>query len=115
MAMQKKLVFTVIMALLIVSVACHRAGSPSTSQANSASPTAQQVALIDDLRKLAASQCGMREQAIDVNSPLEKQGCDDLDIVELVMTIEEKYNVPIPDADTDGATINSLARIVNKR
>lgn len=111
MTMQKKLVFTVIISLVIVSLACHRPSSP----ANSSSPSAQQVALIDDLRKLAATQCGIREQAVDVNSPLQKQGCDDLDLVELVMTIEEKYNVTIPDADTDGATVNSLARIVNKR
>ena len=115
MAMQKKPFFTVIMALVVVSIGCHRGSSPSNSPANSPSPTAQQAALIDDLRKLAATQCGIREQAVDVNSPLQKQGCDDLDLVELVMTIEEKYNVPIPDADTDGATINSLARIVNKR
>ena len=111
MTMQKKLVFTVIISLVIVSLACHRPSSP----ANSSSPSAQQVALIDDLRKLAATQCGIREQAVDVNSPLQKQGCDDLDLVELVMTIEEKYNVTIPDSDTDGATVNSLARIVNKR
>ena len=105
----------VIIVLVIVSVACHRDRSSATSPANSPSPTAQQAAVINDLRKLAATQCGISEHAIDVNSPIQKQGCDDLDLVELVLTIEDKYNVTIPDSDADGATINSLARIINRR
>ncbi len=113
--MRKKLVFTPIVALVIISVACHRPSSRSTSPSNSASPTAKQLAQIDDLRKLAETQCGTQAGKIDVNASLLTVGCDDLDVVELIMTIEQKYNVTIPDSETDGATINSLARIINKR
>ena len=113
--MQKKQVLVVIIALVIVSVACHRDRSSATSPANSPTPTAQQAALINDLRKLTEAQCGIKAETIDVNSPIQKQGCDDLDLVELVLTIEDKYNVTIPDTDANGATINSLARIINRR
>ena len=112
MTMQTKLTTTtVVIALALLLVSCRRADSPSISRASSPSPTA----LIDDLRKLAATHCGIDEQTIDVNAPVQKQGCDDLDLVELIMSIEEKYKVPIPDAEADGASINSLARIINRR
>ena len=114
MTMQKKQAITLILAL-VASVACHRAISPSNSLSNSPGPTAQQLALIDDLRKLTETQCGIKAETIDVNVPIQKQGCDDLDLVELVLTIEDKYNVTIPDNEAVGATINSLARIVNRR
>ena len=105
----------VIIALAVVSVACQRATSPSTSPANSPSPTAQQQALIDDLRKLAGTQCGTQAEAIDVDASLLNQGCDELDVVELIMMVEEKYNITIPDMPGERVTVNSLARIVNSR
>ena len=104
-----------IIAFAAVSAGCRGAGRSSNSPANSPSPSAQQVAVVDDVRKLAATACGISEQAIDVDAPIQKQGCDELDLLELIMTIEEKYNITIPDADTDGATVNTLARIVNRR
>ena len=113
--MLKKGITAVIIASVMVSIACRPDRSSSTSPANSPSPTAQQLALIDDLRKLTEGHCGIKTEAIDVNLPLQRQGCDDLDLVELIIAIEEKYNITIPDADADGASVNSLARIVNKR
>ena len=110
-----KAITVVIIALAMVSTGCQPDRSPSTSPANSPSPSAQQLALIDDLRKLTESHCGIKAEAIDVDAPLQKQGCDDLDFVELVMAIEEKYNMTISDADADGASVNSLARVINKR
>ena len=115
MIMQKKQILAVIIALITVSVACHRTSSPSKSSANSPSPTTQQVALIDDLRKLAETQCGAKAEKIDVDASLLTAGCDELDVVELIMTVEEKYNVTIPDAPGESVTINGLARIVNRR
>ena len=115
MTMQKKQVLAVIIAMVTVSVACHPASSPSKSPANSPSPSTQQVALIDDLRKLAETQCGTKAEKIDVDVSLLTVGCDELDVVELIMTVEEKYNVTIPDAPGESVTINILARIVNRR
>ena len=50
-----------------------------------------------------------------MDASLETQGCDDLDVVELIMTVEEKYNIAISDDELQRATINNLARIINKR
>ena len=113
--MQKKQVLAAIIALVTVSIACHRASSPSKSQANSASPTAQQITLMNDLRKLAETQCGTKADKIDVDASLLTVGCDELDVVELIMTVEEKYNVPIPDMPGESVTIKSLAQTVSRR
>ena len=108
-------IIAVITAFTIVSVACRPDRSSSTSPANSPSPTAQQLALIEDLRKLAETQCGTKAEAIDVDAPLIAQGCDELDVVELIMMLEDKYNITIPDIEGERVTINSLARIIDKR
>jgi acyl carrier protein len=102
-------------AVSVIALCGCRASSPSTSPANSQTPTAQQLALVDDLRKLVATQCGAKAEAIDLDASLETQGCDDLDVVELVMTVEEKYSVSISDDQLERATINNLARIIGKR
>ena len=113
--MQKKQVLAAIIALGTVCIACHRPSSPSKLPANSASPTAQQVTLINDLRKLAEAQCGTKAEKIDVDASLLTAGCDELDVVELIMTVEEKYNVTIPDMPGESVNIKSLAQIVNRR
>jgi acyl carrier protein len=110
-------IIAVITAFTIGSVACRPDRSSSTSPANSPSPspTAQQLALINDLRKLAETQCGAKADAIDVDASLLTQGCDELDVVELIMMVEDKYNITIPDIEGERVTVNSLARIIDKR
>jgi acyl carrier protein len=112
--MKKKehFVLIVIAAVSITLGACGRTSGRSASTSNS---SAQQTAVVDELRKLAETQCGTRAEAIDPDTALETQGCDDLDVVELIMTVEEKYNLSIPDDQIDRVTINKLARIVNNR
>ncbi|HKY44775.1 MAG TPA: phosphopantetheine-binding protein [Pyrinomonadaceae bacterium] len=105
----------VIVALAMVSTGCQRESNPSTSPANSPTPTAQQLALIDDLRKLTETQCSTKAEAINIDAPLIAQGCDELDVVELMMMIEDKYNITTPDIEGERVTINSLARIINAR
>ena len=102
----------VILALVITSVGCRGGDGTSTSTANSQTPSAK---VINELRKLTEAQCGTKAEAIDLDAPLETQGCDELDVVELIMTVEEKYNITISDDELQRATINKLARAINKR
>ena len=104
----------VLLAIAVVSMtltACGRAGGPASSPSNS---SAQQSAVINDLRKLVETQCGTNAEEIDPDKPIETQGCDELDVLELVMTVEEKYNLTISDEQTERVTINKLARIINR-
>ena len=56
---------------------------------------------------------------IDVTKPLVAQGADELDIVEIVMAVEEAFNVEIPDSaigeNVNEATVTKLAEIVSGR
>ena len=105
-------VFAAIAVVMITLAACGGTSGPSTSNANS---SAHQTEVIDELRQLAETQCGTKAEAINPDVALEAQGCDDLDVVELIMTVEEKYKLPIPDDQIDHVTINKLARIVNNK
>ena len=114
LVMQKKKHFVLIgiAAVIIAFAACGRTSGPSTSPSNSSAP---QSVVINELRKLAETQCGTKAEAINPDAALETQGCDDLDVVELIMTVEEKYNLSIPDDQIDHVTINKLARIVSNK
>ena len=55
------------------------------------------------IRKLIAEQAGIDETKVTDDASLldESIGFDSLDIVELVMTIEEKFDIGIADADAE--------------
>jgi acyl carrier protein len=97
------LVFTAAIAI----VGC---GSSSTGQSRVIDKIQQEVAKI--LKKDAAQ--------IDVRKPLGVEGADELDVVEIVMEVEEAFDVSIPDSalgDKPGEiaktlTVQKLADIV---
>ncbi len=49
------------------------------------------------LRSMLADQLGIEEDEIKMESTLEDLGADSLDIVELVMAIEQEWDMEIPD------------------
>jgi acyl carrier protein len=55
-------------------------------------------ALAEQIRKLVAEQLGVdRNQVTSQASILNDLGADSLDVVELVMAIEESFDIEIPD------------------
>jgi acyl carrier protein len=55
-------------------------------------------ALVEQIRKLVAEQLGVdRNQVTSQASILNDLGADSLDVVELVMAIEESFDIEIPD------------------
>jgi acyl carrier protein len=78
---------------------------------------------VDRVRSEVAEILGKDAAQIDVAKPLVEQGADDLDIVEMVMAVEEAFNVEIPDSAIDGnvgevsktLTVQKLAKIVSKQ
>jgi acyl carrier protein len=75
---------------------------------------------IDLVRQEAAETLGKKVTEIDVAKPLVAQGADELDLVEIIMGIEEKIGIEIPDsafgenAATKDFTVHRIAVVVSE-
>lgn len=57
------------------------------------------------VRKIIADQLGLDENTITMDSLfVDDLGADSLDVVELIMALEEEFDVEIPDEDAEKAT-----------
>ena len=60
------------------------------------------MALTDEVKAIIAEQLGVKiEEVTDNASFVDDLGADSLDTVELVMALEEKFAVEIPDQDAE--------------
>jgi acyl carrier protein len=81
--------------------------------------------IVEKVRAIAAEILGVKASAVDVDVPLSKQkaAADELDLVEIVMALEEKFGIEIADADLGGTpaqftattSVRKLAGIVAKK
>ncbi|MBL7085045.1 MAG: acyl carrier protein [Candidatus Omnitrophica bacterium] len=63
------------------------------------------MALADEVKAIIAEQLGVKiEEVTDGASFIDDLGADSLDTVELVMALEEKFGVEIPDEDAEKMT-----------
>ena len=76
--------------------------------------------LVNRIRRMTAEQITEQVSNIDVDKPMAAQGCDDDDIFELILDLEETYRIEldVTEYGSDGnttdktLTVRSLARIV---
>ncbi len=75
------------------------------------------MALEERVTELIVGQLGIsKEEAIASASFLDDLGADSLDIVELVMTLEEEFDLEIPDEDAEKIqTIGDAISYVDER
>jgi acyl carrier protein len=60
------------------------------------------MALIDEIKEVVSEQLDCKKEDIKENSKFgEDLGADSLDVVELVMALEEKFDIEIPDEDAE--------------
>ncbi|MDR2034348.1 MAG: acyl carrier protein [Helicobacteraceae bacterium] len=70
------------------------------------------MALFDEVKTIVAEQLNVSEEDIKESSKfVEDLGADSLDVVELVMALEEKFDVEIPDEDTE--KIKTVGDVIN--
>ena len=71
----------------------------------------------DRIRDIVCEQLGVDGAELNSDSDiLEDLGADSLDVVELVMAIEENFDLEIPDEDAEGMrTIGDVERYVSSR
>ena len=60
------------------------------------------MALFDEVKAIVVEQLNVNEDEVKEESKfVEDLGADSLDVVELVMALEEKFDVEIPDEDAE--------------
>ena len=72
------------------------------------------MAVVDDVRDVVVEQLSVAPDAVKLESKIiEDLGADSLDVVELVMALEEKFEVEIPDSDAEKLiTINDVVTYI---
>lgn len=89
----------------------------------SASADYQQI--LEKISGIVGKQLDLNVRDVDVNLPLSKQkkAADELDVVEIIMTVEEAFGIEIKDEEVGGSlgevskdlSVKKLADIVSKR
>ena len=60
------------------------------------------MAIFEDIKPIIIEQLGVEEEEITMEASfIDNLGADSLDIVELVMALEEKFDIVIPDEDAE--------------
>jgi acyl carrier protein len=69
------------------------------------------------VREIVASQLGVEQSEVTPEaSILDDLGADSLDVVELVMALEEEFDLEVPDEDVETLrTIGDVARYITER
>jgi len=72
------------------------------------------MALIDEVKEVVVEQLNADADAIKDDSKfVEDLGADSLDVVELVMALEEKFDIEIPDSDAEAiATVTDAVKYI---
>lgn len=67
------------------------------------------------VKKIIADQLGLDENTITMDSLfVDDLGADSLDVVELIMALEEEFDVEIPDEDAEKATkVGDVVEYIN--
>lgn len=58
--------------------------------------------MLEKIKKIIVEQLGVNEEDVTIESSLiDDLGADSLDLVELIMALEEEFEVEIPDSDAE--------------
>ena len=70
------------------------------------------MVLLDDIKAVVVEQLGVNADEVKEDSKfVEDLGADSLDVVELVMALEEKFDIEIPDDEAE--KIRTVKDVVN--
>lgn len=72
------------------------------------------MSTLDKIKSLLSSQLGIKEDRIQLKSRiLEDLGADSLDLVELLMTLEDEFNVTVSDDEAIKLkTVEDIVKII---
>lgn len=69
--------------------------------------------IYERVRKIIAERLNLNEDEVTLDATFEDLGADSLDIMDLVMELEQEFDIEIPDEDTEkirtvGDTVNYI-------
>ena len=72
--------------------------------------------VFDKVKEIIVEQLGVAENAVtEEASFIDDLGADSLDIVELIMALEEEFDMEIPDSDAEKiATVNDVVEYIKE-
>ena len=72
------------------------------------------MAILDDVKEVVVEQLNVSPDEVKEDSKfVEDLGADSLDVVELVMALEEKFDIEIPDEDAEKiATVSDAIKFI---
>lgn len=72
--------------------------------------------IFDKVKEIIVEQLGVAETAITLEASfIDDLGADSLDIVELIMALEEEFDLEIPDADAEKVvTVNDVVEYIKE-
>lgn len=94
---------------LLLQAGCGRASVESA---------AEYQRIVERITELVGNQLDLDVRDVDVDAPLSKQkkAADDLDVVEIVMSVEAAFNIEIKDEEVSrNSSVKKLADIVSRR
>ena len=72
--------------------------------------------VFEKVKDIIVEQLGVEESAVTLEASfIDDLGADSLDIVELVMALEEEFDIEIPDADAEKVvTVNDVVEYIKE-
>lgn len=72
--------------------------------------------VFEKVKEIIVGQLGVEETAVNLEASfIDDLGADSLDIVELVMALEEEFDIEIPDADAEKVvTVNDVVEYIKE-
>jgi len=72
--------------------------------------------IFDKVREIIIEQLGVQEDAVTLEASfIDDLGADSLDIVELIMALEEEFDLEIPDSDAEKVvTVNDVVEYIKE-
>lgn len=73
-------------------------------------------AIFEKVKEIIVEQLGVEEDIIKGESSfIDDLGADSLDVVELIMALEEEFDIEIPDAEAEKvATVNDVVEYISR-
>ncbi|MDF2631254.1 MAG: acyl carrier protein [Symbiobacteriaceae bacterium] len=73
--------------------------------------------IFDKVKAIIVDQLGVEEEEVSIESSfIEDLGADSLDIVELIMALEEEFEIEVPDEDAEKLlTVEAAVKYISER
>lgn len=70
--------------------------------------------VFEKIKEIIVDKLGVNENEVTMDTAFEDLGADSLDIVELIMAIEEEYDITVADEEAEKAeTVGDVVKYIN--